>query len=191
MRTMLTLAYSRVVGSAIIMAGVAGACLPARCQETNAPGSIEGWETLGQLGPFCVYASTNGNARDYLITRRQQPVYWVEEKDGKVEISHFERGLGVLHTIMDDKGNVCERDVSNYDVATCHTVYSYVDRDGDGLWDCMMEHNKRKTWVRKMDVDSSFQFELKTAKGTNASSGQTQWGRRFTSRPATNHLCDE
>lgn len=96
-----------------------------------------------------IYADTNSTNRfpDYAVFEGHEPVFSRENSQSNTFVlSHFENALGIVSTERDYKERIMNRQVHAYfdsDNPSLHRLYnqkySYIDRDGDGLFDGFIE----------------------------------------------------
>ena len=107
-------------------------------------------QLVGTHGPLQIYidfTSTN-KVPDYAVFDGNQCVVHRENVESNmIETTHFEEGFSVMVTKRDTKGNIVERMVS-YDEGSMRSKYTYIDKDGDGLWDVFLDHAKHIYYVR-------------------------------------------
>jgi hypothetical protein len=107
---------------------------------------------LGQIGPFEVYSNldeTNNN--EYAIFSGNKCLVSYFKEDGTNDLwetSHFENGRGVLVTTTRESGTITKRMFTAQDTAG-QDIFSYVDSDGDGQWDIMLDFADRKKFMRQ------------------------------------------
>ena len=121
------------------------------------------YEPLG----LCIYAntaSTNKNP-DYLITEgNQNLLYRGNAKSNTIETTYFENGAQVFFTRRNDK-SLLERSVTHNDDQG-QAKLTYIDRDGDGLWDVFIDQTKGFYYVR-----SNLSWVLRAEATNQAESG--------------------
>ncbi len=106
---------------------------------------------LGQIDSFAVYSSDGvGDETGFAVFRGHKCL--VSEFPGETndtrEVTHFENGFSVLVTKTRGSGEIIERLLSIRDDRG-HDVFSYVDTNGDGLWDVLLDFSNRKKFVRE------------------------------------------
>lgn len=118
------------------------------------PAAIEGAKSLkldnlklvAKYKPLHLYVyvdTTSTNAMpDYLISQGSPdlPVVFRETTSSNtVETTYFENGYSVLATKRDENGQVLRR-CMNYDDDLGRQIYSYIDMNGDGLFDVFIKY---------------------------------------------------
>jgi hypothetical protein len=115
---------------------------------------------VGKHGPLRIYldlTSTNGSP-DFAVFDENAPIILRESAESNmllrgnaesnaVETSYFENGFNVLNTQRDKNGRVLQRTVS-YDDGRVGLKYTYVDTNGDGLWDYFLNHVEKTKYAR-------------------------------------------
>jgi hypothetical protein len=119
-------------------------CTTPSTTNTDEEQSINGTnlKLVGKYQPFHLYiyadtASTN-KFPDYAIFKGHEPVLLLENESNTVETTHFENGFSVLETKRDDNGRILKR-YMNYDDDLGRQIYSYIDTNGDGLFDVLIK----------------------------------------------------
>ncbi len=64
------------------------------------------------------------------------------------ETTHFEQGRSLLVTKNDESSALMERMLSARNASGADT-FSYVDTDGDGRWDVLLDFESRQKFVRQ------------------------------------------
>jgi hypothetical protein len=118
------------------------------------PGTIDGTKLklVAKYDPLHIYiyvdtASTN-KLPSYAVFQGYEPIVFRENTSSNtVETTHFENGLYVLETERDDSGRILERFAEMYDNndlahQLSSPIYSYIDTNGDGLWDDFFIYGK-------------------------------------------------
>jgi hypothetical protein len=107
-------------------------------------------ELVGKHGPLQIYidlTSTN-KMPDYAVFEGNECVVLRENTvSNTIETSHFENGFNVLLTKRDKNGKILER-MASYDDDLGRMKYTYIDKHGDGLWDCFLDHSRDIFYVR-------------------------------------------
>ncbi len=130
------------------------------------PGTIDGakLKLVARYAPLHIYiyvdtASTN-RFPNYAVFQGYEPVVLRENTSSNtVETTYFENGLYVLRTESDDNGRILERFAEMYDndltQRLSSPIYSYIDTNGDGLWDYFLVYGKNGERTRVL-VRSNF-----------------------------------
>ncbi len=103
----------------------------------------------GQVGPFAVYTKA-GDANEFAIFRGQDCLMSrLQEGTNNVwETTHFEQGRSLLVTKADESHALIERLFSARNGSGVDT-FSYIDTDGDGRWDLLLDFKSRQKFVRQ------------------------------------------
>jgi hypothetical protein len=106
---------------------------------------------VGKHGPLKIYLEQNStnDVPDYVVFEGNRPVVYRQSlASNVVETWYFENGFGVLTTKRNSSGRVMDRTVSySYDNSV-RSKYTYIDTDGDGLWDIFLNWDEKTKLVR-------------------------------------------
>lgn len=111
-----------------------------------------GFKLVAQYEPLHLYiyvdtTSTN-RSPDYLICEGSNDMVYSENiGSNKIETTYFENGYPVLLTRNDKAGRVLKR-VITYSDSAGQMQCTYMDNDGDGLWDTFLNYAKGEYYVR-------------------------------------------
>ena len=111
-----------------------------------------GLKLVAKYEPLHLYiyadtASTNKHP-DFLICEGNDDVVYRENTESNtMETTHFENGYAVLMTRRDKDGKVLRRMASYHDDSG-KMQYTYIDRNGDGLWDVFSDDTRGRYYVR-------------------------------------------
>jgi hypothetical protein len=107
---------------------------------------LDNLELVAKYEPLHIYVyvdtrSTNKHP-DLTIFEGQFPILTRENGSNEVEVTHFDKGQDILHSDYDKEGRVLSRTVNYFD-AYYDRKYTYVDTNGDGLFDFLIrgEHH--------------------------------------------------
>lgn len=115
--------------------------------ETVLPGT--GLTLQGRVGPFAVYTKGT-NTNEFAVFRGQECLVsrLQEGTNSMWETTHFEQGRSLLVTKNDESSALMERMLSARNASGADT-FSYVDTDGDGRWDVLLDFESRQKFVRQ------------------------------------------
>lgn len=111
-----------------------------------------GLKLVAEYEPLHLYiyadiSSTNRLA-DYLICEGNDDVIYRENtKSNTIETTHFENGYQALLTRRDKDGKMLRR-IASYNGNSGGMQYTYIDNNGDGLWDVFLDHTRDMFYVR-------------------------------------------
>jgi len=90
-----------------------------------------------------IYADTTSTNRfpEFEIGEGRNPIYIRESKSNKIVVRQFDKNNEVLMTEYDNDGNVLDRNVNFWD--GYDPKFSYVDTNGDGLFDFFINGYKK------------------------------------------------
>lgn len=97
-----------------------------------------------------IYADINSTNRlpSYLVCEGNDDlVYRANTESNTFEITHFEYGHQVLLTRRDKGGTILRR-ITSFDDDSSNVHYTYMDKNGDGLWDVFLDHGRNMFYVR-------------------------------------------
>jgi hypothetical protein len=107
-------------------------------------------ELVGKHGLLSIYldSKSTNEVPDYALFEGNKCVVSKQSStSNSVETEYFENGFNVLLTRRDNAGRILERIVS-YDDGSRRLKYTYIDSNGDGLWDCFLDHVENRKFVR-------------------------------------------
>ena len=96
-----------------------------------------------------IYADTDATNKypRYLICQGNESlISKVTTSSNSVETTHFENGFQVLMTRRSNAGKISER-IMSYNSDSGDMIYSYIDRDGDGMLDLFFDHKNGLYYV--------------------------------------------
>lgn len=125
----------------------------------------EGWSTkpetmllgtnlrlLGQIGPFGFYSKLDGTNEYVIFKGKKCLVSHLRAGTNDIwETTHFENGQSVLIAKTEKSGVVIDRMFSARD-RSGQDMFSYIDADGDGQWDVMLDFAERKKYIRQQRI---------------------------------------
>ncbi|MDI6809968.1 MAG: hypothetical protein QME66_13535 [Candidatus Eisenbacteria bacterium] len=104
---------------------------------------------LRQFGSFAIYSKQDATNEFAVFSGHECLVSHLQDETNETwETTHFENGQSVLVTKTRESGAVIERMFSARDTSG-QDVFSYVDTDGDGQWDVMLDFVARKKYIRE------------------------------------------
>ena len=107
-------------------------------------------QLVGKYGSLEIYVdfSVTNKIPSYAIFEGNECVVLRENTaSNTLETSYFENGFNVLLTKRDKNGKISERRVC-YEDGSMGSKYTYIDKDGDGFWDVLLDHNRKISYVR-------------------------------------------
>ena len=138
----------------VVIVAVVSACVGLASHQAKNAGkqSPLGLKLVAKYEPLhlYIYADTTSTNRlpDYLICEGNNDlVFRANTESNTIETTHFENGDGVLMTERNDNGKLLKRTVS-YNDDLGKMQYTYIDNNGDGLWDFFFDETKRMYYVR-------------------------------------------
>jgi hypothetical protein len=103
---------------------------------------LDNLELVATYEPLHIYVyvdtrSTNKHP-DVTIFEGQFPILTRENRLNEVEVTHFDKGQDILHSLYDKEGRVLSRTVNFFD-GHYDRQYTYIDTNGDGLFDFLIK----------------------------------------------------
>jgi hypothetical protein len=112
------------------------------CKENN---DFDGLKLVAKYKPLnlSIYADITATNKypDVVVRERDDPLYMRETESNEIKIVHFERYNQVLVSEYDLNWALRRRTVWFYEKETRTQTFSYVDTNGDGLFDFLIEGN--------------------------------------------------
>lgn len=111
-----------------------------------------GLKLVAKYEPLHLYiyadTATTNKRPDYLICQGNNDLIYRENTESNtIETTHFEDGRQVLLTRRDQNGKILKRTVFYIDDAW-NLKYSYIDKNGNGLWDVFLDEHRHMYYVR-------------------------------------------
>jgi hypothetical protein len=112
-----------------------------RAAEANIKGT--GLELIGEIESFDIYLNPTNNLSFAVFRENRCVVSVIVQDDGALKFTYYNEGKPVLVREVQAGEKILSQSFYDYSISDVDR-YTYFDRDGDGLFEIVIDHRKMK-----------------------------------------------